>query len=501
MTFGVRLAAGRDFLPEEERPGSAVPVVIVSHTYWKKAGADPSIVGKTLRINSRVFNVVGVAPRHFTGTTTLFSPEFWMPLGVYESVANDFMNEKRQRLDDRNHHCLMLVGRLKPGVTSTAAQAQLQSLASQLAEAYPTENKDYTFELGRLSRMSINTSPQKDSGMTTLSVLLMAMSGAVLLIACLNLANMLLARGAARRKEIAIRLSLGGGRGRVVRQLLTEGFLLSLLGGAGGLVLSFWATNLLVASLAPKIPFMVIVFDAHPDLRVLAASLGFCLVSTLFFGLGPAWKLARADLTSDLKEQAGDDLHGKVSRSVFAPRSLLVVAQIALSLALLTAAGLFTRGAINAAHANPGFSLDNGILVETDASLAGYDEPQGRQVYLNLVERLRALPGVEGASFAYVVPFGLFSDGRQVEKAGGGTSSGSDNDAKEKPVGAGLGIGLFLAVGVGLLLRSMLYEVRAIDPLTFAVAPLCLGAAAMLACYLPARRAAKIDPMTALRCE
>ena len=723
-TFGVRLAAGRDFLPEEERPGSAVPVVIVSHTYWKKTGADPALVGQTLRINARVFQVIGIAPEFFTGTTTLFSPEFWLPLGMYETMANDFMNAKRQRLDDRNHHCLMLVGRLKPGVTSAAAQNQLQSLASQLAEAYPTENKDSTFELGRLSRMSINTNPQKDSGMTTLSVLLMAMSGAVLLIACLNLANMLLARGAARRKEMAIRLSLGGSRGRIVRQLLTEGFLLSLIGGAAGLLLSYWATSLLVTSLAPKIPFMVIVFDAHPDVRVLAATLGFCLLSTLFFGLGPAWRLARADLTSDLKEQAGDDLHGKVSRSLFAPRSLLVVGQIALSLALLTAAGLFTRGAINAARANPGFSLDHGILVETDASLAGCDEARGRQVYLNAVERLRAIPGVEAVSFAYVVPFGLFSDGREVEKAGAGGGSDADKDAKVKPVsagfnvvatdyfktlglpllrgrefdrlevestsaprvaiideplanklwpgenpvgrpiqfgggkredepkvmevvgvvagvrnevgekvpqphvyvpfgqeyrsgmnlhlklahldpkaevamlktvrdtirsvdpqlavlsiqtlrrfhdeglmlwfvrtgarlfavfgalalflavvgvygvkayvvarrtreigirmalgattrdvlwmvlrdgftlaGAGLGIGLLLAVAVGLLLRSMLYEVRAVDPLTFTLAPLCLGAAAMLACYLPARRAARIHPMTALRCE
>jgi predicted permease len=439
-TFGVRVAAGRDFLPEEERPGSAIPVVIVSHAYWRKAGADPSIVGKTLRINSRMFNVIGVAPEYFGGTTALFSPEFWLPLGMYEAISNDFTNEKRLRLDDRNHHCLILVGRLEAGVTEAAAQAQLQSLASQLEAAYPTENKDYTFEVGRLSRMSINTSPQKDRGLAKLSVLLMAMSSVVLLIACLNLANMLLARGAARRKEIAIRLSLGGSRTYIVRQLLIESLLLSLLGGVGGLVLSYWSTKLLIASLAPKIPFMVIVFDAHPDLRVLAATLGFCLLSTLFFGLGPAWKLAHADLTSNLKEQVSDDLHARVSRSIFAPRSLLVVGQIALSLALLTAAGLFMRSAIKAANADPGFSLNNSILVEADASLAGYDEPRGREVYLNLVERLRTTPGVEAASFAYVSPFGLFSDGRNVQIPGVSAGPSRDKDASIKPVGAGFNI-------------------------------------------------------------
>ncbi len=243
------------------------------------------------------------------------------------------------------------------------------------------------------------------------------MSGTVLLIACLNLTNMLLARGAARRREIAIRLSLGGSRSRLVRQLLTESFLLSLFGGVGGLVLACWATNLLVASLVPKFSFMAIVFDPSPDWRVLGATLAFCLLSTMLFGLGPAWKLSRSRMASDLKEQVGDDLRGKASRSVLAPRNLLVVGQISLSLALLTATGLFTRSAINAARANPGFSLDNSLLVETDASLAGYDETRGRQIYLNLLERLRALPGVEGASLAYIVPFSGFSDGRRVQKA------------------------------------------------------------------------------------
>lgn len=454
-TFGVRLAAGREFRPEEEQPGSAVPVVVVSHSYWKRTGADPALIGQSIRINSRAYQVVGIAPEFFAGTSSLLSPEFWLPLGMYEAVVNDFMNEQKLRLDNPTNHCLMLVGRLKPSLTVAAAQVQLQSLARQLEETDPAANKDYALELGDLSRISINTGPQQNS-QAGLSVLLMAMSGAVLLIACLNLANMFLARGSARRREIAIRLSLGGGRTRIMRQLLTEGFLLSLLGGIGGLLLAYWATHLLVASLAPKLSFMAIVFDPSPDWRVLTATLGFCLLSTLLFGLGPAWKLSGGDVAGDLKEQVGDSFHGKASQSIIAPRSLLVVGQIALSLALLTAAGLFTRGAINAARANPGFSLENLILVEMDAGLASYDEAQGRQAFLKLLERLRTLPGAKAASLAYVVPFGIFSEGRDVQRAGAASSLSAEKEASanERPVGASFNIvanDYFKALGLPLL--------------------------------------------------
>ncbi|HWH68932.1 MAG TPA: ABC transporter permease, partial [Candidatus Sulfotelmatobacter sp.] len=428
-TLGVSLAAGRSFLPEEERPGSAIPSVIVSHAYWRKTGFNPALLGRTIRLNARVFQVVGVAPEYFTGTTALFSPEFWLPLGMYEAVANDFMNANKQRLQERNHHCLMLVGRLKPGLSQAAAQTQLQGLAAQLAAAYPEANEHQTFQLGKLSRMSINTNPHEDSGLVPLSGLLLGMAGAVLLIACLNLANMLLARSAARRREFAIRLSLGGGRFRLVRQLLTEGLLLALLGGAAGLLLASWATSLIAASLAPHLPFLTIVFDTRPDWRVVTATFGTCLVSVLLFALGPAWRLSRLNITQVLKEQVGDELHGHSSHSLFSLRSLLVVGQLALSLALLTAAGIFAHGAIASARANPGFSLDPLLLVETDAGLTGYDEIRGRQLYLDLLQRLRALPGVQAASLAHVVPFGIYSDGREVRRAGAGASDKGGKDS------------------------------------------------------------------------
>lgn len=441
-TFGVRLAAGREFTLEEEKPGSATPVVIVDYQYWKKLGADPDLIGTTIRVNNRAFTIIGVAPEYFTGTTALFSHEFWFPLGTYEMLTNDFINTEKRPLGDRKNDCLMLVGRLRPGLTAVAAQAQLEGLASQLEQAYPDANKDQTLVLSSLPRLSISTSPSNGDDTSVLSILLMSMSGVVLLIACLNLANMLLARGAARRKEFSIRVALGGGRTHIVRQLLTEGLLLSLLGGAAGMVAAYWGTKVLLASLVPRIPGIQLVMQTGPDWRVLAVTFGFCVLSTLIFGLGPAWKLSRANVLTGLKEQTGEDRRVKASGSIFGARNLLVIAQIALSLALLTAAGLFTRGAIKAADANPGFNMETGILAEVDIGLAGYDEVRGRQIYRTVMERLRFLPGVQSASLAYVVPFGLFSDGCSVQKTGAPAmpAQGSNSADSEKPVGAAFNI-------------------------------------------------------------
>ena len=223
-----------------------------------------------------------------------------------------------------------------------------------------------------------------------MSLLLSGMAAIVLLVACLNLANMLLARGSARRQEIAIRQSLGGGRGRIVRQLLTEGLLLSLAGSVIGLLVARWVINLLFASVTPVLPFAVTLPELAVDGRVLVATLGFSVMATLFFALGPAWKLARHDLVGDLNQRVGGTGWWSL---VFAGRNVLVVGQLALSLALLTAGGLFLRGALTAGDRDPGFSLDHGLLAETDPSLIGYDEARGRQVYDGLLERIRAVPG------------------------------------------------------------------------------------------------------------
>ena len=262
-----------------------------------------------------------------------------------------------------------------------------------------------------LSRVAVGTAPQTDREVRAIAVLLSSMAAIVLLIGCLNLANMLLARGHARRQEIAIRQSLGGGRRRVIRQLLTEGLLLSIAGSAIGLVVADWAINALMVSVMPMVPFDVNLPELAVDGRVLAATVVFSAMATLFFGLGPAWKLTRIDLVTDLKQQMG----GGGGRRLLAGRNLLVVAQVALSLTLLTGGGLFVQGALSAAGRDPGFSLEQGLLVEVDPSVVGYDETRGRQLYRTLRQRLAAVPGVEGVGAASLVPFSGISEGRGIE--------------------------------------------------------------------------------------
>ncbi|MGC1383755.1 MAG: ABC transporter permease [Candidatus Acidiferrales bacterium] len=415
-TFGVPLSQGRAFTPEEERPGSGVPVAIVSNSYWKKIGADPQIVGKTLQINGRIYTVVGVTAKGFTGTTAMISPELYVPLGMYESAVNDFDGRGRS-LASRDNHALLLIGRLRPGITQQTADAALATRAAQLASAYPVDDKDQTFIVRPLSRLEISTDPSNDSQIIIPAALLLSVAAIVLLIASLNVANMMLARGTTRRREVAIRLALGGSRADILRQLLVEGLLLALAGGAAGLVLAYWSTGALVRSLAHLMP-LDIVYSGTPDVRVLAATIGFCVLSTILFGLGPAWNLARRNLVGDIKIGDPSDFNTGRLRGVFSRRNLLVMGQISLSLMLLSAAGLFIRSSVRAARLEPGFSVQHEIVAEVDPGLTGYDEARGREVYRALGERLQSTPGVESGSLAATVPFGIVSLGKTVQRAG-----------------------------------------------------------------------------------
>ena len=412
--LGVSPAQGRVFLPEEETPGRGAPVAIVSNSYWQKHNQPP--LGSPLLINGRPFTIVGVLPKGFTGTLQVFSAEVWLPLSVYDQVQNDFQDsEKRSTLGDRAGQQLLIVGRLKPGMTATAAEPALKGLAANLERAFPVEQKDQTFQIAPVSRHSVSTSPPGDGGLTKIVPLLFGMAIVVLLVACLNLANMLLARGTARRKEIAIRLALGAARARIVRQLLTEGLVLALLGGMGGLVIGLWSSDFLVGSLQKLMP-LDIVWLSGPSPAVLAATFGFCVLGTLAFALGPALKLSRSAVVADLKEHASEDVVRR--RWKFLPRHPLVVLQIAFSLALLTAAALFIRGANKAASVETGLEPGASFILEVDASLAGYEPKRAEQLYRNLNERLAALPGVEHASLSATVPFGMISLSKNVQRAG-----------------------------------------------------------------------------------
>ena len=412
--LGVKLARGRPFSAAEEKPGHAASVVIASHAYWKKTGFDPGLVGSTVRVNERPYTVVGIAPEGFTGTMMLFGPELYFPLGLFDQLSNDFQGDAKRTLEHRDTYNLFVVGRLASGVAPAAANSALAAYAANLEKALPVEQKDQTFHLAALPRLSTSNSPASESELGGLGFLLLGMAGIVLLIASLNLANMLLARGSARRKEFAIRLALGGGRARIIRQLLTEGLVLSLAGGLVGFALATWAADLLIASLGGLMPVTLFYSGtAHP--AILGATFGFCTLSTLCFALGPALKLSRTDVITHLKEQAGEDL---APRRRWLPRNPLVVAQLALSLGLLICAGLFIRGALKAGGADLGFQADNTIIVEADASLGGYKEARALQLYRGVSDRLAALPGVQSASIGATVPFGMISLSRPVQRAG-----------------------------------------------------------------------------------
>jgi predicted permease len=463
-TLQVPLLRGRAFLPEEEKPGAAAPVVIVSYNYWKREGLAADLIGRVIRVNERPYTVVGIAPEGFSGTTSLMGPELYFPLSCYEQLSNDYDATARRTLERADAYNLFLVARFKPGVTGASAEPALQAMAAHFRGQFPVEFKDQTLTSRPLPRLSTSNAPAEESMLTVLGTTLVVMSGLVLLIASLNLANMLLARGMARRKEFAVRLALGGARSRIVRQLLTEGFVLALGGGVLGFVLGSSSTTLLIEAVGRMAPISLF-FHGATNPALYAATFGFCTFATLFFALGPALRFSRVDVLADLKEQAGEDTSG-IRPGRILPRNLLVVAQLALSLGLLVVAGLFIRGASAAGSIETGFRAEDTLLVELDASLAGYQQDRALPLYRSVTERLAALPGVQSAGIGSVVPFGIISISRGVQLAGVQPAP----DAKPATAAEGLafnarwnsvGAGYFTTIGLPLLRGRVFNTVEA----------------------------------------
>ena len=397
-TVGVHLAAGRAFSLDEERGRGPTAVAIASYGSWRRHNLDPQFVGCRVVINGQEYTVVGVAPKGFGGMMAFVSPQWWLPIGAYDRVVNEIFRESATSILSRGNHALHAVAALKPGVTPATADGRLDAFARELGADYPSTDRDRLFFTGKVPRVTVSTQPRGDGPLVGISVLLMLMVLLVLAIACLNLANLILARGVARRKEFAIRQALGGARGRIVQQLVVEGLTLSLAGAAAGLLVGWWATVSLGAWLARTMTFGLDVL-VSPSPRLVAAAVGFALVSTVVFALGPAWSLSRGVVTDDLKADRG----GASRRQVGA---WLVAVQLAASLALVAAAGLFTRGAVNVAGITGGFAMAHQLVLGMDAGLAGYDEARTRSTYAAALERVRALPGVASASLAATVLFG-----------------------------------------------------------------------------------------------
>src|SRR5438270_9694531 len=340
--MGVKPFRGRFYTAEEARPNANIPVVVASYGFWKRMGGRNDFVGSALQINGQPYNVIGISPEGFSGASALIAPDIWVPIGIRSQLGAAFGDsETMHDLENPKNYALNLVGRMRPALTIDAAKSRVPVL-SQRFNAMQAADAEFVREvqIQKPSRFSLSTSPEDDGPIALIGTLLMAMAGAVLLIACLNLANMLLARGTSRSKEIAVRLAVGASRWRIVRQLLCEGLLLAICGGVVGLVLSVWCNNLLLHSLGGllnNVNFSFVV-DLSPDVSVLTVTFIFCLIATVLFSLGPALKATRADLVNDLKQQVGEPARiGRFSR-FFAPRHISIMAQIALALMLLFAA-------------------------------------------------------------------------------------------------------------------------------------------------------------------
>jgi predicted permease len=422
QVFATPPAHGRPFTAEEERPGAGIRVAIISYPLWEQLGADPDTLGRRVHINGEQFTVVGVAREGFTGTS-IPGPEVWLPLGAYETFAIE--GAARGQFGAREVHELSVVGRLRPGTPVETAEAALVTVGRQLEQAFPSVNAGYSLTMSKPSGRLIFM-PGGSGALTGLALLLMLMPVIVLLVACLNLADLLLARGHVRRQELAVRSSLGGGRSRLIRQLLTEGLLLALAGGAVGLWLSTWATEVLLASLRPMLPVAVTLPDVSLDWRVLLGTITFSFVATLVFSVGPALALTGRAAAADLKRHTGDEGRGPGGLRI---GNALVIGQIALSLLLLASGGLFLMSVIRAATADPGFRLDGGLIVEVDPALAEYDEARGRQAHLAMIDRLRTVPGIEAVTIGSRPPFSSIGDSRDVVPAGAA-------DARSRSVGA-----------------------------------------------------------------
>lgn len=397
--LGVKAAQGRMFTQDDDRAPGAHPVVVMSHGFWQgRFGGDPHIVGKTVILNGHTFTVIGVAPAGFYGTEIMFAPSFWATMMMQRQIepGSNF-------LDNRGDGRLMLLARLKDGVTKEQGQASLGNLLNQLAAEHPTINEGRGVQLNPPGLIS----PQFRTPIVGFASVLMGIVGLVLLIACTNLANLLLARATGRRKEMAVRLALGASRGQVIRQLLSESVVLALLGGVVGVLFAWWI-NELVAAFKPPVDFALRI-DLGIDWRVMSFALGLSVVTGIVFGALPALQASRPDLVPALKDE-GSLAGYRRSRL----RNLLVIAQVALSLVLLICAGLIVRSLQQAQSLNPGFNPRNAVMLSFDLGLQGYDKARGQAFHQQALERVRALPGVEAASLADWLPLTLTESSTSV---------------------------------------------------------------------------------------
>ena len=416
-TLGVDPVVGRGFRAEEELPGAS-PAVVVSHGLWMRLfHGSRDVTRRTIEISGHPYAIIGVAPAGFQGLNQLSGADVFLPFSMYPRVypTPGLVTQRRALL-------FAAVGRLKPGVSLRQAESAMQSLAQELERQYPRENQGRRVRLTTVSEAALNARTRPV--VSQAGAVLMTISALVLLIACANVANLLLARATGRHKEISIRLAMGAGRGRLIRQLLTESVVLALAGGGGGLVLASWARDLLWALRPPM--FNYAGFRLELDSQVLLFTAGISLATGVLFGLAPAFRATRADLATDLKERgsAPAGFH-RISH----PRAVLVMAQVALSLVALIGAGLFARSLRSAGRLNPGFDATHLGIVAYNVTDQAYNEGRGREYHQRAIEKAAAVHGVISAALGRDIPFHVAStrtvllEGQDPSAAGQGRST------------------------------------------------------------------------------
>jgi predicted permease len=390
--LGIRPILGRGFRPEEGVGRNAHPVTVISYQLWQgRFRGDPEIIGKTQYMNGVEHTIIGVTPEEFYGTFVGYYMQFWVPTSMQEKFDTAY------KLEDRGARWIEGFAMLKPGVTIKQAQEEIGAVAARLENDYPATNRGWGIKLFPLWQTPFNKASEM---LPTLEITFVVVF-IVLLIACANVGNLLLVRSLGRRHEMAVRLALGSGRGRLVRQLLTEGLILSTLAACGGLVFAYWLRHALVLFFV--VPGGIrLNLPGEFDWRVIAFSIGICLISTLLFALVPAIQTSKINLSNALKSESGGIVGGRGRLRV---RSGLVVVQVSLSFVLLVGAGLLIQSMREMQSANPGFSTEGVLNTAVDLVGAGYDKQRAKNFQNELMERVQSLPGVESAAYGHRTPF------------------------------------------------------------------------------------------------
>jgi predicted permease len=398
--LGVEAARGRTFTPDEDKTAGDT-LMVISDALWARGfGSDPTVVGKTVTLNRVPFTVVGVMPPGFKGVQTLGAVEFWAPLATHEHLLTG--DVETSFFTTRAALAFQVIGRMQPGVSLDRARQAMKRQARSLEEQYPKDNDGRSVEVFPLTETAIAVGPQGRDNLVRSGGLLLAATGLVLLIACGNVASLLLARAIPRQREIALRLSVGAARSRIVRQLLAESAVLAVMGGLGGIALTFWSRDLLWALRPTGMRTDFIDLSVEP--RVLWFTIALSTVTGLLFGLLPAIRGSQVDLVTAFKTQSDTRSRGGAWTCGLDLRSALVAGQIALSLVALVGAGLFLRSLQEAQRLELGFRSDHLIVTFINTGAQGYLAPRARQFYRDAVERVRALPGVESVSWGEAVP-------------------------------------------------------------------------------------------------